>query len=330
MKSYIINITFYIAQFAIVTSLLLFSFCSNAASTSDSEEQVEEQTEAVATLTSYKVYYKDVDELRLDMNVMHLNDIEDDEQRVAMILIHGGGWCNGDNTAMEDHAKYFASHGIVLFLINYRTTDMISDSTPKKSLQDAKSAVRYVRANADRFNIDPDKIIVGGGSVGGHMAAAVSMTPNINESTDDLSISTDACASILFNPVVCNGPETEGAYTGYNYSWVKDYYLDFSPMYNVREGVPPSIFMVGDQDHLIPTEVAYEYQRLIEEVGGRCDLHIYEDQPHSFYFISGQDASNFYYAMTAAHEFLQSLGYLDSRANVKAWLSAQDCGYYVK
>lgn len=314
--------------FVIFSTLSCSESSKEVAKDTDSEvETPEVEAEVISTV----VEYKNIAGISLKMSVMNLDNIEAGDKKVALVLMHGGGWRNGNYSSFSNQSNYFASKGLVVFAINYRTTEVVEGNTPRECLQDAKSAMRFIRANAARFSIDPDKIIAGGGSAGGHLAAAVSMCPKINESTDDLSISSDACATILFNPVVCNGPDKVGSYTGYNYYWVKDYYRDFSPMYNVRAGIPPSIFMLGTEDHLIPTSVGDEYRRLVLAVGGRCDLHIYEGQPHSFYHLpTSGNATNFYKTVTASHRFMVSLGYLDCEPTVKEWLKEQDKGYYIE
>ncbi|MFR9649151.1 MAG: alpha/beta hydrolase [Rikenellaceae bacterium] len=276
------------------------------------------------------VEYKQIDTVTLDIFVVTPDGIAKGEKRPAVVFIHGGGWNNGSYASFENHARYLATKGLVTFSVNYRLKNK-NKTTPYEALLDAKSAIRFIRANAERFNIDPDKIITSGGSAGGHLAAAVTMCPEINDPNDDLSVSSEAAAVILFNPVVCNGPNTMGSYKGYGYDRVKDYYKEFSPIYNIREGVPPTIFMVGTNDHLVSVEMAKEYKRLIEEAGGRCDLHLFQNQKHGFYHFgssaTNSNKRNFYRSLTQAHDFLMNLGYLDSAPTVDIWLDAQGKEY---
>ena len=68
-------------------------------------------------------------------------------------------------------------------------------------VKDGKSAVRWIRANAARLGIDPDRLAAGGGSAGGHVAAATATTQGIEEEGEDTSVSSRPCALVLFNPV---------------------------------------------------------------------------------------------------------------------------------
>ena len=97
-----------------------------------------------------------------------------------------------------------------------------------------------------KLGVDPQRIGAGGGSAGGHVAAAVATVPGLNEEGEDLSTSCLPDALVLFNPVYDNGPE------GFGYTKVKERYKEISPMHNLREGMPPTIVFLGDQDKLIP------------------------------------------------------------------------------
>ncbi len=308
--------------------LLSLIFCSALSTLSAAEPTTNFAVpKGDCSYTTQMVTYKQIDSVELEMFIATPDNIKRREKRPAVIFMHGGGWNNGSYASFDNHCLYLATKGIVAISINYRLRNP-HKTTPYEALLDAKSAVRFVRAHAAEFHIDPDKIITSGGSAGGHLAAAVAMCPEINDPADDLSVSSSSAAVVLFNPVVCNGPETSGSYKGYGYDRVKEYYEAFSPIHNIKEGVPPTIFMVGDKDHLISQEMAREYKRLIEEVGGRCDLHIYEGEKHGFYhFGTKANKKNFYISMTEAHNFLRSLGYLKGEPTVDKWLDAQDKGY---
>jgi len=85
-------------------------------------------------------------------------------------------------------------------------------------VKDAKSAVRWIRKNALTYNIDPERIAAGGGSAGGHIAAATGTSTAFEEDGEDKSISSWPNLLVLFNPVIDNGPD------GYGHSRVKGYH----------------------------------------------------------------------------------------------------------
>ncbi|MFI3259698.1 MAG: alpha/beta hydrolase [Rikenellaceae bacterium] len=291
--------------------LCAISFAPNANAAKKSEVPFE--------ITSSKEVFKSVEDLDLNLHIIAPEGYTEGKSKNAFVFYFGGGWNSGTPTQFKERAEYFATHGFVCFLVEYRTKK--NGTTPDVSLMDAKSAIRYIKANAKKFNINPKKIVTSGGSAGGHLAAAVAMCPEINDPTDDLSIPTDVCANVLYNPVVCNGPGKSGADKGYGYDRVAEYYKEFSPYYNVRKGVAPSIFLVGDKDHLIDVEVAYAYQKMFEECGSRCDVIIYEGASHGFFNIISKtnDMTMFVKATIDSHNFLKSLGLLKSDENVAEW-----------
>ena len=252
------------------------------------------------------VQYKQVDASSLYMVVNYPPDFDTNKTYPAIVFFFGGGW-NGGNTGQFEHqANYFANRGMVCFRADYRVKNR-QGTTPFESLKDAKSAMRYIREHAGRFHVDPEKIVASGGSAGGHLAAATALITAYNENTD-LSCSCVPNALVLFNPVMDNGPG------GYGYERVGDAYKTFSPLHNIEEGAPPTILFLGTEDRLIPVETAEYYKVVMEKVGSRCDLLLYEGQTHGF-FNYGQ-LKNYKKTVSEANKFLISLGYLAEEPNI--------------
>lgn len=255
-----------------------------------------------------KIQYKQIDSTQLFMKIYPAKKEIVTKKVPAMIFFFGGGWKKGSIDQFEPHAIYFAKRGITCFLVDYRVRDR-HQTTPFESLKDAKSALRFVRANAEQFNIDASKIIVAGASAGGQLAAACAMVDGYNETTDNLKISCQPNALVLFNPAIDNGPE------GVGYQAIGDAYKDFSPLHNIKPGTPPTIIFLGTTDNLIPVETIKKYQTALEKVKTRCNLFLYEGQPHGFF-----NYKNFEYYQKTVKEtdlFLQSLGYLAAEPNIE-------------
>jgi acetyl esterase/lipase len=166
--------------------------------------------------------------------------------------------------------------------------------------------MRFIRENAKKFHIDSSKIIASGGSAGGHLAAATWLIDGFNETTDNLKISSKPTALVLFNPVIDNGPG------GYGYARIGDEYKNFSPLHNIIKGAPPTIIFLGTEDVYVPVETAKYYKTVMEKVGSRCDLFLYDGAKHTFF------TNNKYYkeVLLEADKFLQSLGYLQENPKV--------------
>ncbi len=258
--------------------------------------------ESLFSQTSESILYKQVDSTSLYMHVTYPAGYDVRESYPAVVFFFGGGWNGGTTGHFEPHANYFAQRGLICFRVDYRVKSR-QGTSPFESLKDAKSAIRYIREHADKFKVDPLKIIASGGSAGGHLAAASALVTSFNEGSDNLSYSCVPNALVLFNPVVDNGPG------GYGYERVGEAYKDFSPLHNIREGAPPTILFLGTDDILIPVETAQYYKTVMDKVGSRCDLSLYEGEGHGFFNYG--HIENYMKTVSEANQFLISLGYLD-------------------
>ena len=265
-------------------------------------------TSSTICFAQEEILYKQVDTLKLFLEVYHPDQIEADSTYPAMVFFYGGGWKGGKRTQFLEYAKYFSKRGMVCFLADYRTKRS-SRTTPFESLKDAKSAVRFIRKNAQQFHIDTTQIIAAGGSAGGHLAAGTALIEGYNDENDDLSVSCIPNALVLYNPVVDNGPG------GYGYERIGDSYKEFSPLHNIKKGAPPTIFFLGTNDQLIPVVTAEYYKMVMDKVESRCDLKIYEGAKHGFF---NYKKFKFYKrVVTETDEFFVSLGYLNAEPVVK-------------
>lgn len=254
-----------------------------------------------------RVLYKQVDTNDLYMDVYSPNEIDPKASYPSIVFFFGGGWKGGSIEQHVPHAKYFSNRGLVCFLVEYRVHGRHKTS-PFESLKDAKSAIRFIKKNASVFNIDTSKIIASGGSAGGHLAAATALIPDYNEDNDDLSVSCIPNALVLFNPVIDNGPG------GYGYERIGNQYKSFSPLHNIKEGAPPTLFFLGTEDHLIPVITAQYYKMVMEKVGSRCDLSLFEGEVHGFFYFKYLE--NYKKTIYEMDEFLKSLGYLEGKPQI--------------
>ncbi|CAN5908694.1 alpha/beta hydrolase [soil metagenome] len=248
--------------------------------------------------------YKEIDTVKLDLLFYYPDKYLNNKEYPAIVLFFGGGWLNGNIYQFEKQAKYFASRGMVAVLAHYRIFKN-HKTTPFEAVKDAKSAIRYLRSNSKQLSIDPKRIAAGGGSAGGHLAAAADLTV-LDEPAEDESVSSRPNALVLFNPVFDNGPG------GYGYDRIKDKYREISPLHNIRKGAAPTIVFLGTKDNLIPVKTAYAYKEKMKKVGSRCDLFIYPDQAHGFF----NSKEYFYETVKQADIFLASLGYIKGKPTI--------------
>lgn len=244
--------------------------------------------------------YRSVDGAELNMKFTYPPDWKPGGEGLpALVLFFGGGWHAGDISQFNPMAPHFAERGMVVVTPEYRTIGT-HGIKPFNCLGDAKAAMRFIYGNADRFGIDASRIAAGGRSAGGHLAAATAFCKGFNADGDNLAVSCKPSALVLFNPVIDNGPG------GFAHTWIPDYWREFSPMHNISENPPPTIFITGDNDQYTPMETAKKYKAIMEGKGGRCDLVVHKGGVHGSPFQPN------YYQRTLAEveRFLVSLGYL--------------------
>ena len=250
------------------------------------------------------IEYKKVGDDSLTLHVFEPEDHQATDQRPAVVFFFGGGWNGGTPSQFYPHCAHLAEKGIYAASAEYRVKSR-HGTTPFDCVADGKSAVRYLRANAKQLGIDPERIAAGGGSAGGHVAAAVATVPGLDEQGEDTSVSHLPQALILFNPVYDNGPK------GFCYSRVKDRYLEISPIHNIRKGRPPAIVFLGTKDSLIPVATGELFKKKMQAVGSRSELMLFEGEKHGFFNFGRGDGSAYRESVDAMDKFLASLGWLE-------------------
>jgi acetyl esterase/lipase len=249
-----------------------------------------------------QVVYKTVDGTQLKLHIFYPNSVKPTRPTPAIVLFHGGGFAKGDPCAFYYLCDYLASRGMVAVSAQYRLGDQLA------CLKDAKSAMRFVRRNADGYGIDPTKIAAGGGSAGGHLAAACATSRIINEETDDLSVSAVPAALVLFNPVLGHAAGVNG--------WSAAVRDDFRPYQGIRRGLPPTLCVWGEQDKFVPVPIMKAYQQKLRDASVRCEIEIYPEQRHSFFDDNQQWVVT---TVRRADVFLHSLGLLEGEPTIEQW-----------
>jgi acetyl esterase/lipase len=254
--------------------------------------------------------FKKVGDRELKVRIQKPADAKPDESRPAIVLFHGGGWVGGAPKQFDEQCRYLITRGIVCIQPAYRLLSREDAKQPPDiCIQDAKSAMRWVRSHAKELGIDPNRVAAGGGSAGGHLAAFLGLADGIDDPQDDKTISAKANALVLFNPVFDNGPEG-----GWGTARVGDRFKELSPAHNISPDDPPTVIFIGRNDRLIPTATVERFAANMKQAGVRCDLHIYDGQGHGFF------NSDPYQTITLieADKFLTSLGYLSGVPTIQA------------
>ncbi len=251
--------------------------------------------------------YKKTPQGELKIDVHYPPDWKADDERPAIVFFFGGGWTGGKVEQFERQAEYLASRGMVAARADYRVKSR-HKVTPDACVEDAKSAVRWLRENAKELGIDPNRIVASGGSAGGHIAACTGTTTGLEASGEDEKISSRPNAMLLFNPVLqFSGYERMMKRIGDDEQLGKQ----ISPTLNVNKDTPPAIIFFGDADGLY--KHGKDYKAAAEKVGAKAEMVVAEGQNHGFFNRSPWQERTLY----RADEFLTSLGYLDGKPTIK-------------
>jgi acetyl esterase len=229
------------------------------------------------------------------------------QKHPAIVMFFGGGFTGGTPEQFHTKALYLASRGMVALTPEYRVKTR-HKTDPDKSIEDAKSAIRWTRMNAAVLGIDPARIVGSGGSAGGTCAALTALSTAYEPAGEDASISSQPNALILYNPALAPpGTESDKPGIGVVTAW------------KVHKGDPPMIFFFGSDDSLLAGSRLVARQSA--ESGNHAELYTAAGQKHGF-FNDAKTAKN---GSPGWHDsvlyqtdlFLASLGYLQGKPTVK-------------
>lgn len=114
--------------------------------------------------------YKTIGNVQLKMHIFEPEGTGT-EPRPAIVFYFGGGWNGGSPEQFYPHCRYLADRGMLAMAAEYRVKSR-HGTPPTECVKDGKSAIRWVRREAERLQVDPHRVVAGGGSAGGHVAAA--------------------------------------------------------------------------------------------------------------------------------------------------------------
>ena len=273
---------------------------------------------------SHAEIYKKIGDIELPIHIFEPKNHQSKDRRPAIVLFFGGGWRSGSPKQFQNHCEYLASRGMVAMTAEYRVSSRHAVKAVS-CFRDAKSAIRWVRKNAERLGINPDRIAAGGGSAGGHLAGALGTILEFDEEGEDTSISSVPNALVLFNPVLLLAPvegyeakDLEKLASIEQRLGVEPERL--SPYHHVRKGQPPTIIFHGREDKTVPYFTAELFAEEMKKKGNRCELIGYEGQSHGFFNYGRADNKYFVETVKKMDAFLASLGYLKGPATVEAFL----------
>ena len=207
----------------------------------------------------------------------------------AVICLHGGGWVGGERGQMEQTIKVLASHGYVGVTPDYRVAP--ADPFPA-AIEDCKAAVRWLRANAAHFNVDPDRIGAVGFASGGQLACLLGVT----EKSDGLEgkgghpgVSSRVQAVVsFFGPTDLTRTDWDADVKEKNLVPLlggtpeqrPEAYRKASPLTYARKGAPPFLFFHGADDKVVPPSHSQDMAEKLRTAGGSARVVLVEGEGH--------------------------------------------------
>lgn len=262
--------------------------------------------------------YKTVDGTELPLYIYFPKDHTPEAKAAAIVFYFGGGWNSGFPSQFEQHCKYLTNRGMVAITVEYRVRSRHNVKV-ERCISDARSAMRWVRGQADQLGIDADRIASGGGSAGGHLAAMVALTDEFDDPQEDHKIRATPDAMVLFNPVMLLAPHhslpkainarlEEGSERLLNR--FEGPAQRAHPYAFAEKTQPPCIMFFGTADRLL--QGAEAFREASTAAGNRCEIKTWPDQGHGFFNAGREDGKYFRLTVAEMDRFLVSVGFLDS------------------
>ena len=192
----------------------------------------------------------------------------------GLILFHGGSWSGGSLSQFRIACAYFASRGLVCATSEYQILSKpdaaklpVGETRKRVCVTDAKSAIRWFKQHASELGVDPQRIITGGGSAGGHISALATMNPGLNDPADSKDIDTRVVAYLWFNPAFATDDDQDA---------------EIDILKQMKAELPPAIAFFGDKD---PWKKGWDVAHAKwKSLGTKTiELNIAPGQSHSFF-----------------------------------------------
>jgi acetyl esterase/lipase len=220
---------------------------------------------------------------------LYLPDQTDAKNSPAIVLIFGGSWRSSDRSQQKGYGLALAKAGFICLATDYRYS---SEARWPAQLDDVKTAVRWLRAQAAEFGIDAERIAVSGNSSGAHLALMLAATaddpvPAAQVDAEWSEYSSKVCAVCAFYPPTSlsglddyNDDDTVSSLLGVDAAKLD--YDNASPLTYAAKQFPPVLLISGNDDKRVPIENTYDLHAALSAAGNTVELHVFAGQEHAF------------------------------------------------
>jgi acetyl esterase/lipase len=208
--------------------------------------------------------------------------------RPAIVLVHGGGWTSFDKSTMRALAQFLALAGFVAVPVDYRLFHDDATRWPAQ-LDDVQRAVRWVRANSAKYNVDPQHIGAYGHSAGAQIATLLGMLEtrdNSDASLAQYSSKVQAVVDASGPTDLTNGMDNEAkqfltSFLGADFAAHPAVWRDASPLFHVAKSNAPILIIHGTHDDMVSISQAQELNDALTRVGATVKF-LQLDSGHMF------------------------------------------------
>ena len=248
----------------------------------------------------------DGQQLQLDM----ARPKADAPSRPAIVCIHGGGFRAGTRQGYDSLCLRLAQQGYVAVTVSYRLAPKYQFPA---AIHDVKAAVRWLRANAQQYGIDPERIGVTGGSAGGHLAQFLGVTGDVKQfegtSGHAEQSSRVSCVVNYYGPsdfTKSYGKSVDAAevlplWLGGNLEQARPKHIIASPLYWVTPNAAPTLCIHGTDDKYVNHEQAVWLIDKLKAAGVEAELLTLEGAGHGFKGADSERAEKAMFAFFAKH-----------------------------
>ena len=205
-----------------------------------------------------------------------------EENRPGLLIIHGGGWRQGDRNQLRYYGIQLARFGFVGVACEYRLS---GEAIWPAQIHDVKAALRWMRANADRLGIDEKKICVTGNSAGAHLALILGCeTDEFEGEGGNMDVNSNCSAiTAIYAPTNMNrNHESEVHMALFGGIATEDVALKASPIHYADRPFPPTLLIHGNEDQVVPPSESFNMYNALKKAGTPVELHVFDGAPHAF------------------------------------------------